>query len=174
MVIWLIGLAGAGKTSIGREVAASLKARDLATVFLDGDHFRRILDDDVGHSLAERKKNGWRICRFCDFLDQQNINVVCSILSLFPEQRTWNRGAYSKYFEVFIDVPMTVLEERDQKGLYSGARAGQIKNVAGIDLEFVPPQEPDYVVFNGEFRTDFRSVADEILTAMDAKFGTSQ
>ena len=94
MVIWLIGMSGAGKTVIGQEVYKILKDRNASTLFLDGDTFRTILGDDLGHSLAERRKNADRFCRMCKFLDQQNMDVVCSILAIFPESLKWNRKNY--------------------------------------------------------------------------------
>jgi adenylylsulfate kinase len=148
MVIWLIGLAGAGKTTVGRALYEQIKLRDPATVFLDGDHVREIMGDDLGHSLEQRRQNGLRITRLCRYLDRQGINVVCAILSLFEEQQRWNRKNYSDYFEVFIDVPMDVLVVRDQKGLYSGAKAGRIPNVAGVDIPFTRPANPDMIVRN--------------------------
>jgi cytidine diphosphoramidate kinase len=159
MVVWLIGLAGAGKTSIGKELYSVIKEEYPSTVFLDGDHFREIFNDDLGHTVDEREINGWRICKMCQFLDSQNINVVCSILSLFPEQRTWNRETYSNYFEVYIDVSMKELEARDQKSLYSEARKGNIKDVVGVDIEFVPPIEPNMVIKNNAHQSEFKSSA---------------
>ena len=106
------------------------------------------MGDDLGHSLEQRRQNGLRITRLCRYLDRQGINVVCAILSLFEEQQRWNRENYSDYFEVFIDVPMDVLVGRDQKGLYSGAKAGRIPNVAGIDIPFSPPANADMVLRN--------------------------
>jgi adenylylsulfate kinase len=143
MVIWLIGLAGAGKTTVGRALYEQVRLLDRATVFLDGDHVREIMGGDLGHSLEQRRQNGLRITRLCQYLDRQGINVVCAILSLFEEQQRWNRANYSDYFEVFIDVPMDVLAARDQKGLYSGAQAGRIPNVVGFDIPFTPPANAD-------------------------------
>lgn len=139
MVIWIIGLAGAGKTTIGREVHKQLRAKQPNVVFLDGDHIRHIMGDDLGHTLDDRRRNGWRICRLCQCLDNQGIDVVCSVLSLFGEQQTWNRENYSGYFEVFIDVRFEELVARDQKGLYSKAIAGELCDVAGVDLAFHRP-----------------------------------
>lgn len=164
MVIWIIGLAGAGKTTVGRAIHERLKARNPATVFLDGDHLRAITED-LGHSIDERRKNGWRLCRLCHYLDEQDIDVVCCVLSLFREHQAWNRETYSDYFEVYLDVPMEVLEARDQKGLYSGARAGTVCDVVGIDIPFEPPAKPDLVIANGVPTTDFGPVAERILTA---------
>jgi cytidine diphosphoramidate kinase len=166
MIIWVIGLAGAGKSTIGQLLYQRLKADDRATLFLDGDHVREIMGNDLGHTLEDRRANGWRICRLCQYLDRQGITVVCSILSLFEEQREWNRKSYSNYFEVFIDVPLATLRARDQKGLYSGAAAGRTKNVAGVDLPFVPPQHPDLVVRNDGDLAGLGELVQQIETAI--------
>ena len=169
MVVWVIGLAGAGKTTIGREVYERLLARGPAVVFLDGDEVREIVGDELGHTLEDRRTNAWRICRLCHFLDRQGIDVVCAVLSLFEETRDWNRSHYSRYFEVYLEVPLAVLEARDQKGLYSGARAGSVANVAGVDLPFSPPARPDLVLDNsGTASPD--ELGEQIVTAIDAKF----
>jgi len=173
MVIWLIGLAGAGKTTVGHALYEQIRLLDPATVFLDGDHVREIMGDDLGHSLEQRRQNGLRITRLCRYLDRQGINVVCAILSLFEEQQRWNRENYSDYFEVFIDVPMGVLAARDQKGLYSGAKAGRIPNVAGIDIPFTPPANPDMVVRNdgdmGQIDTMVSAVLDRVKPRLKAR-----
>lgn len=168
MVIWLIGLAGAGKTTIGKAVHARLKARNAATVFLDGDHMRAIMGDDLGHALDDRRKNGRRLCRLCEFLDREGIDVVCAILSLFHDHQAWNRETFSRYFEVFIDVPWDTLVARDQKGLYSDAQSGRIKNVAGMDIPFDPPPNADLVIRNDGDLARVPTLADEIVRAIGA------
>ena len=150
MVVWLIGLAGAGKTTIGRALYARIRAQKPNVLFLDGDDVRTIMGNDLGHTMEDRHANAWRICRLCAYLDRQGVDVVCAILSLFPDTRAWNRDHYSRYVEVYIDVPLEVLKARDQKGLYSRAEAGLISNVAGMDLRFVPPRSPDLVLHNAD------------------------
>jgi adenylylsulfate kinase len=149
MVIWLIGLSGAGKTTIGRALADLWKKTHPNTVFLDGDIIRNIIGDNLGHSLEERRLSGWRICRLCEHLDKENINVVCSVISLFAEHREWNRENYSSYFEVYVKVPMTELYKRDQKGIYSGYAENKVTNVAGLDLPFAEPNA-DLIIENTE------------------------
>lgn len=166
MVIWLIGLSGAGKTTIGRKVYKILRERDSATVFLDGDHFREIMGEDLGHSLEDREKNGWRMCKMSSWLDQQRIDVVACVLSNFPDQQNWNRTHMQSYFEVYVEVPMAVLEARDQKGLYSGAKEGRLKNVVGVDLPFLPPVNPDLVIRNDEDGGDTDSLAEQIVSSI--------
>jgi cytidine diphosphoramidate kinase len=146
MVLWIIGLSGAGKTTLGRAVMKSVPTG--RTVFIDGDLIRQVFGNDLGFTLAEREQNAWRICRLCKFLDDQGINVVCAILSLFPETQSWNRQNYRDYFEVFIDAPLEQLIARDVKGLYKKALSGEITDVAGVDLEFTHPPHPDLIVAN--------------------------
>jgi adenylylsulfate kinase-like enzyme len=167
MILWLIGLAGSGKTTIGQQVHASLKQRNTASVLLDGDHFRAIMGGDLGHSLEDRQRNGHRMAKLCAFLDAQGIDVVCCILSTFPEQRQFCRDTFGHYVEVFIDVPMDELIRRDQKGLYSGALAGKIKNVVGIDLPFQAPTSSDLIVDNGQPRADFAPIVSDILAVIE-------
>ena len=115
---------------------------------LDGDEIRSIFDDDLGHTLDDRIKNSKRISALCQFFDRQGITVVCCILSVSEEHRKENRRRASRYLEVFLDVTMETLEERDQKGLYSGARRGEIDNVVGIDIPFMKPTTADIYINN--------------------------
>lgn len=147
MVIWLTGLSGAGKTTIGKELHALLKATKNA-VFIDGDDVRAIVGDSLGYDIESRKLNAWRISRFCRYLESQDINVVCSTVSMFEEIQQWNRENFKKYFEILIDVPMEELIERDQKGLYTDALSGKIKNVMGIDIQPIVPIQPEMIIKN--------------------------
>ena len=93
---------GSGKTSIGSELFDQLKKTHSNCVFIDGDDVRNIMMNDLGHSIYDRKINANRIRNLCKHLDSQNINVICSILSLFEEDRAWNRANYQEYFEVYL------------------------------------------------------------------------
>jgi len=148
MVLWLIGMSGAGKTVVGREVVQELRKTHDNVIFLDGDVFRSILGDDIGHTIEDRKKNADRFCRMCKFLDSQGIHVVCAILSIFHESQQWNREHLSDYFEVYLRVSFDELLRRDSKGLYGKARKGEIDNVVGVDIDFPEPVRPDLVIDN--------------------------
>ena len=170
MVFWIIGLAGAGKTTIARALYAKLKATERATVLLDGDDVREIMGSDLGFSLEDRRLNGWRICRLCKYLDDQSVNIVCATLSQFHEQQEWNRANLGNYYEVFLNVDMNVLIGRDQKGLYSGAMSGKVANVVGINMLFPPPIRPDMVIQNSEDAVDFSPIAERILAGFNEKY----
>ncbi len=146
MVIWIIGLAGAGKTTLGREVVRQIRNHGRPAILLDGDAVRAAIGSDLGHSPADRAENGRRIGRLCGLLDGQGVDVVACVLSNEPAQQASNRDAFGVYLEVFLDTPRETLEERDQKGLYSGARAGRVHDVVGFDIPFVPPPSPDLVL----------------------------
>lgn len=148
IVYWLTGLAGAGKSTIGRELAALLRAADHPVVHLDGDQLRWALGMTGSYSLDERKQLAMSYSRLCSLLAGQGINVVCSTISMFAEVHAFNRSTLSRYFEVYLRVPLDVLERRDQKCLYSRARRGEISNVIGIDLPLIEPADPDMILDN--------------------------
>lgn len=152
MVVWIIGLSGAGKTTLAEAVAARLREAGGSAVLIDGDRIRDLFDNDLGHTMDDRRKNGARICKLGKFLDEQNVHVVCAILSLFPEQREWNRKNLKDYLEVFIDAPLADLKARDSKGLYRRFETGEIRDVAGLDIEFPRPSRADIVIPNDTSR----------------------
>ena len=163
MVIWIIGLSGAGKTTLANEVIAQVRFNQNNTVLIDGDMVREVFGNDLGHSMDDRRKNANRICQLGKFLDQQGVNVVCAILSLFPESRTWNRENIENYYEVFIDTPISTLIERDSKGLYRKFNNGEIHDVAGMDINFPRPDNADLIINNIKSKEDLLSFANIIV-----------
>ena len=172
MVIWIIGLSGAGKTVIGKEVYRQLKAVNPAMVLVDGDDVRDIFrfDGDDAFTVEGRRRNAMRIRAICAWLDRQGIDVVCCILSIFEDSHIWNRETYSEYFEVYVSAPIGALIERNPKDLYRRARCGEIKNVVGVDIPFTPPVRPDFIIENGVHMVDPEEAARKILKAANAKF----
>ena len=148
MVVWIIGLSGAGKTTLAVKVVEKIRSSKTNVVLIDGDMIREVFGDDLAHTLEDRRQNADRICRLCKFFDEQGIHVVCAILSLFPESRLWNRDNIKNYYEVYIETPIEQLQKRDYKGLYKKFCEGEIKNVAGMDIEFIPPNSPDLIIKN--------------------------
>tara|TARA_B100001123_G_C15339562_1_gene1034229 strand:+ start:4820 stop:5344 length:525 start_codon:yes stop_codon:yes gene_type:complete len=173
MVVWLIGLSRAGKTTIGRELYRQWKAEESNTVLIDGDEIRGIFKSDIhksSYALDGRRKNADRICEICAWLDRQEINVVCCILSIFEESRQWNRGNLSEYFEVYIKVASDILIDRDDGRLYKPALRGELTNVVNVDIPFNEPKCPDFIFNNSEPLEDFSGIAAEILQRAKSKF----
>lgn len=163
MVIWLIGLSGAGKSAISSQLQSLIRDKGRPCVVLDGDVIRDVFDNDLTHSLEGRRKNADRICRLGKFLDSQGINVVTAILSIFPEHREWNRSNVDNYFEVFVDAAIEDVMARDTKKLYSRALAKEIRDVVGVDIPFPVPESPDLVIRN-TFTEPVDSLAQQVLS----------
>lgn len=162
-LIWITGLAGSGKTTIGRSVFNEIKKTQSNTVFIDGDAFREIMGKNTGHSREERFVVAMQISRLCRFLVDQRINVVCSTISLFKEVHRHNRETIRNYFEVFIDCKMDELIRRDQKGIYTKALKGELTNVVGIDIPYDKPLHSDLVIDN----TDKGKLAEKVVNILN-------
>ncbi len=127
-------------------------------------------DKNVGdYSIEGRRKNAERIRELCLWLDLQNIDVVCCILSIFDETNQWNRKSYSNYFEVFLDVPFNELVDRSSKNLYRDAQKGKINNVVGVDIEFNKPKNPDLILSNTKPYKNVNELASTIYHAVSGK-----
>lgn len=148
MVVWIVGLSGAGKTTLANKIVAHIRRAHCNVVLIDGDMLREVFGNDLGHTMEDRLINARRICQLGKLLDDQGINVVCAILSLFPETRLWNREHLKNYYEVFIDTPIQDLIQRDTKGIYRRYNRGEIRNVAGMDIEFPRPDNADLIISN--------------------------
>lgn len=143
-VIWLTGLSGAGKSTIARLLAAALKAKGTGSFILDGDVVRKGLSSDLGFSDADRAENIRRVAEVARLMSDAGTTVIVALISPIQHERDKAKqiiGA-DRFLEVFIDVPLSVAEQRDVKGLYKKARSGQLKQFTGIDSPYEAPQNP--------------------------------
>lgn len=166
MVIWLIGLSGAGKSTLAEALYEKLKPDCQHLVLLDGDTIREVFSGDADHTVAGRRVNASRISHLSLMLDKQGINVIAAVLSIFPEWQTWNREQFSEYREIFLDIPLETLKQRDTKGLYTGAEAGTIPNVVGMDIPFPTPAQPDIIIDEACQAQGVDHCLEQILTAL--------
>lgn len=150
MLVWITGLSGSGKSTLGNAVYHSIKPLHVNTVFLDGDNFRNILGNDLGHNYEDRLENAKRIHRMCKFLTSQNINVVCATMSLYEEIHIMNRAQIGNYYEVFIYCDMDELIKRDQKGLYSLAKKDPRCKVVGVNSAYDIPEHCELTIDNSK------------------------
>lgn len=147
-VYWLTGLAGAGKTTIGKVLYERLKETCPTVVFLDGDTLREVFGGIFGYSSEERLKCALCYARLCKMLSEQGMTVVCCTISMYNEVWEWNRKNLPGYLEVYIKVPAHVLQERDQKKLYSSQKRGLSSDLAGFDVHVDEPPMPDIIIEN--------------------------
>jgi adenylylsulfate kinase-like enzyme len=165
MIVWIIGLSGAGKSTIAAELYAQWKPHAPNLVLLDGDALREVFahTGEGAYTPEGRRVNAQRMRALCRLLDAQNIHVICPILSIFEEDRAANRAEYSGYFEVYIEATLAEVSARDNKRLYAAARGGSMPNVVGLDIPFTPPARPDMVIRNGTPPVDASAAAQSIM-----------
>jgi adenylylsulfate kinase len=172
MVIWIIGLSGSGKTTLGRALAAHWRTSAPNTVLVDGDEVRRLFAHDrseADYALDGRRLNAERMTALCEWLDGQGINVVCCILSLFPEMRADNRHRLSRYFEIYLRASVEALAARDTKGLYGPALRGERRQVVGVDLPFPEPKTSDLIIDTAGPLPDVQALAIDVLHKAEGK-----
>ncbi len=141
-VIWITGLSGAGKTTIGKAVHDTLAGRGERTVFLDGDEMRAVFDG--GHKFDRESRLALALSygRLCLMLARQGFTVVCATISMHREVYAWNRAHLPGYAEVFLDVSADVRSGRDPKRFYAKVKDGALSDFAGHNQEVDLPAAP--------------------------------
>lgn len=149
-VIWITGLSGAGKSTLAAEVVNRLRAQGDAVVMLDGDELREVFGaaatNAQNHGREGRLALAFQYAHLCRVIANQGLTVVIATISLFKEIHAWNRENLPGYFEVYLKVPLEELRRRDPKGIYRRFDAGELADVAGLDLLIDEPEAADWVV----------------------------
>ncbi|MBN1565285.1 MAG: adenylyl-sulfate kinase [Anaerolineae bacterium] len=157
-VLWFTGLSGAGKTSIATPLSEQLKARGLKIERLDGDVVRQSLTRDLGFSKEDRDKNIERVTFVAKLLSRNEVGVLASFISPYRETRAMIKSETTNFIEVFVHAPLEVCAERDVKGMYAKAFAGEIENFTGVSDPYEEPLNPD-VLLNTHEETIEESIA---------------
>ncbi len=164
--LWFTGLSGAGKSTIANLVEKRLLAMGQHTYLLDGDNVRHGLNKDLGFTDEDRVENIRRVAEVARLMVDAGLIVLVSFISPFRAERRMARSMFAEgeFMEVHVDTPLEIAEQRDVKGLYAKARAGQIRNFTGIDSPYEPPEHPELVL-----RTVDRepaALAEELVSAL--------
>jgi bifunctional enzyme CysN/CysC len=146
MTVWLTGLSGSGKSTVAAEVERRLVASGRPAYLLDGDNLRHGLSADLGFSAADRAENVRRVGEVAKLLADAGVVAVVSLVSPYRADREKVRASHAAgavpFVEVFVDTPLEICEQRDPKGMYAKARAGEIKNFTGVDDPYEAPEAP--------------------------------
>ncbi len=143
-LLWYTGLSGSGKSTIANAVDALLFQRECHSYLLDGDNVRHGLNGDLGFSDEDRVENIRRISEVAQLFVDAGLIVSTAFISPFAADReiAAKKLGAGEFIEVFIDTPIAICEQRDPKGLYKKARAGEIKDFTGIDSTYEAPENP--------------------------------
>jgi ATP sulfurylase/adenylyl-sulfate kinase len=146
VTVWFTGLSGSGKTTIAKRIRDMLQARHILTERLDGDVVRQSLCRDLGFSKEDRDKNIERVTFVAKLLTQNNVVVLTAFISPYKRMRDNARAEIGDFLEVYVRTPMGVLIERDVKGMYKKALAGEIQNFTGVNDPYEEPSNPELVL----------------------------
>lgn len=146
--IWLTGLSGSGKSTVAKVLEKELMAQGHLCYVLDGDNVRHGLNRDLGFSMEDRKENIRRIAEVAALMNDAGVIVITAFISPYISDRAAAREVVGddSFFEVFVDTPIEVCEQRDPKGLYKKARAGEIQQFTGISDPYEAPEAADFIV----------------------------
>ena len=165
-ILWFTGLSGAGKSTLANAVNQALFDRGLATYVLDGDNVRHGLCKDLGFSDADREENIRRIGEVAKLFLDSGVIVLTAFVSPFRADREKARALVEDgdFLEIYCSADLSVCEERDTKGLYAKARAGEIKEFTGISSPYEAPENPELSVDTGA--GDLESCVNQVVDAL--------
>jgi adenylylsulfate kinase len=153
LTVWFTGLSGAGKTTISQFVGRELINRGYKVEYLDGDVVRQTLTRGLGFSKADRDENIRRIGFVAHLLTRNDVIVLVAVISPYQAIRQEVRHQIGAFIEVYVDAPIAICRQRDVKGMYKKALAGEIANFTGVDAPYEPPLHPEVIC-----HTDLESI----------------
>lgn len=165
-VLWFTGLSGAGKSTVADLVEQRLQAMGRRTMLLDGDNVRHGLNQDLGFTAEDRVENIRRVAEVAKLMVEAGLITLVSLISPFRSERKLARDLMDdgEFVEIFVDAPLEVCEERDPKGLYKKARAGDLANFTGIDSPYEPPESPELRLNAGQQKPE--ALADTVIALL--------
>lgn len=168
--VWLTGLSGSGKSTVAARVERLLVEAGRPAYVLDGDNVRHGLNADLGFSDEDRTENVRRVGEVARLMADAGVVALVPVISPFRAGRDAVRAAHAvagiPFVEVFVDTPIEVCEQRDPKGLYVKARAGELPGFTGIDSPYEPPTDAELVLTPADGDVDAQ--ARRVLSALDA------
>ena len=170
VLLWMTGLSGAGKSTIANALEQKLFEMGRHTFLLDGDNVRKGLTKDLGFTAVDRIENIRRVAEVSKLMVEAGLIVIASFISPFKAERKMVREIFPKdeFIEIFVDAQLSVVEQRDVKGLYAKARAGKIKNFTGIDSPYEAPESAEIHINTDKMSVD--DAVEKILTFLTKRY----
>ncbi|MFO8077423.1 MAG: adenylyl-sulfate kinase [Thermoplasmatota archaeon] len=168
-VLWFTGLSGSGKSTIANEVAYKLHQMNHFSYVLDGDNVRHGLNKDLGFSPEDRNENIRRISEVAHLFADAGVIALTAFISPYQKLRDFCRGLLPEghFFEIHCKAKLDTCEDRDPKGLYKKARAGEIKDFTGIDAPYEKPENPELILDTDTY--DVEECANQVIEALQHK-----
>lgn len=168
-ILWFTGLSGSGKSTIANAVESRLLKLNKHTYLLDGDNIRMGLNKGLGFSNEDRMENIRRIGEVAKLFVDAGTIVLSAFISPFQDDRDRVRKLVEdgEFIEIFVDTPLSVCEQRDPKGLYKKARAGEIPNFTGIDSPYEAPENPELYIVNNDISVE--NAAQQVIDYLKTK-----
>lgn len=161
MIVWFKGISGVGKSTLGYYFYKTKKRNIKNLVYIDGDYFRKLFNNDLGYSLKDRNLNANRLCSFVKLLESQKINVVVAANLTSKKYQDWARKNLKNYLSIYIESKLSDLKKRDKKNIYI-----KKKNIVGININFDKPKHSHLYLQNNlskkKFLTNIKLVNDLI------------
>jgi len=156
VVIWFTGLPASGKSTIAHAVEVELFKHNHLAYVLDGDNVRHGLNRNLGFSHEDREENIRRVGELARLFAETGMITMAAFISPYRSDREKSRNLIGsdRFIEVYVKIPLSVAEERDPKGLYKRARAGEIKQFTGIDAPYEEPENPELIIDTSELDLD--------------------
>ncbi len=167
--LWFTGLSGSGKSTLANLIADELRSRGHRVEVLDGDEVRTNLSKGLGFSKEDRDTNIRRIGYVCKLLARNGVIAISAAISPYRDVRDEVRKMHDRFFEVFVECPLDTLVERDVKGLYKKAIAGEIKNFTGVSDPYEAPLNAELIV-NSSTESREESLANLLETLESLEF----
>ncbi len=145
-VVWLTGLSGSGKTTIGASLQVQLQELGLRAELLDGDEVRRQLSPDLGFTKADRETHARRVVYLSKLLAKNGIITLVSLIAPYRSFREYARREIVDYVEVYVNTPLETCIKRDPKGLYKKALKGEITDMTGVQDPYEEPVNPELII----------------------------
>ena len=143
MIIWFKGISGVGKSTLGSYFFKFLKKKNKNFIYIDGDIFRKLFNNDLGYTLHDRNINASRLCNFIKFLQSQRINVIVAANLTSKKYQNWAKKNLRDYLSIYIESELSNLKKRDTKKIYKNK-----KNIVGVNIKYDFPKNSDLYIKN--------------------------